>query len=69
MNRLQVIQSRGHGKACRGMKRTATFQVIEPSGDGYLVKKQFRFTIGDDASRGKALRKAEEFAKGVTNGT
>jgi hypothetical protein len=59
--KIQV--SRGHGKACRGLKKTATIQVIEPLPAGYLVKKQFQFKVGDLLSKKKATEKAEDWIK------
>jgi hypothetical protein len=59
----KIQTSRGHGKACRGMKKTATIQVIEPHPSGYFVKKQFRFTVRDPYSKKKAIEKAEDWIK------
>jgi hypothetical protein len=60
---LQIEESKRHGKACAGYKRTSTIQVREfPIGvDYYLLKKQFRFTVGDSDSRAKAVAKAQEY--------
>lgn len=64
MSKLRVVESTGHGKACKGRKRTSTFQVIEPiPGGGHYLKRQFRFTVGDEASRKRALQKAREYCQ------
>jgi len=65
MTNYRIIESRGHGKACKGAKKTATFQVIEPHGSGYLVKAQFRYKIvdgfeGRETARLKANIKAAQ---------
>lgn len=61
--KYKIQVSRGHGKACRGMKKTATIQVIEPLPTGCLVKKQFQFKVGDFLSKKKAIEKAEVWIK------
>lgn len=47
------------GKAGRGRNKTTTLQVHEPSSGGSLVKKQFRYTVGNEHSYGGALHKAK----------
>lgn len=61
---LKIAESTGHGKAVRGTKKTSTIQVRNYGqwGDGsYLLEKEFRFTVGDEESRAKAVEKAEEY--------
>jgi len=58
-----IRESRGHGKACNGAKKTSTIQVIEPNGDGYFLVKQFRFKGGDFDSKRKAINKAKTWIK------
>lgn len=50
-------------KACRGMKKTSTIQVIEIIPSGYLIKKQFQFKVGDLESKKKAMKKAKEWMR------
>lgn len=61
MSKLIIAESRGHGKACAGQKRTATIQVQSHCGKGYQILKQFRFTVSDAQSRARALLRAERF--------
>jgi len=50
------------GKAGKGHNKTATIQVHELlHQDGFLLKKQFRFFIGDFKSRYSAIQKAKLF--------
>lgn len=60
--KLEIIESTRHGKRVAGKKKTSTLQVIDrwPSGD-YLLKHEVRFTVGNDDSKAKALRKAEDW--------
>lgn len=59
---IVTANSRG-GKAGRGHAKTSTVQVREPMhGDSYLLKAQFRFTIGDDESLRQATLKALRWA-------
>lgn len=60
---MKIIKSRGHGKACRGRKRTATYQVVEDAPTGYYIREQFRFTVGDDVSQRRAFEKAKAFVR------
>lgn len=63
MSKYKIKESYGHGKACKGKKLTATFQVIEPFPKGYFVRKQFQFTEGDPKSKTEARKKAEKWLK------
>jgi len=60
-----VVESRRHGKAGKGKKKTSTWQVrdhcLADPGD-YILKKQFKFTVGDDKSKHAANLKALAFA-------
>lgn len=58
---LQIQISQGHGKAVKGTKKTSTIQVIEPLEKGYLLRKQFRYIVGDTVSKTKALAKAIKY--------
>lgn len=59
---LEIQLSQGHGRACAGCAKTGTLRVIErDSSGGYLIKKQFRFTNGDEESLRSAYRKAHAF--------
>ena len=66
--KLTIRESTGHGKAVKGTKKTSTIQVREEYGGGaYMLVKQFRFKVGDRASRAKALEKAECFVTDMAN--
>lgn len=55
-----VTANQRGGKAGRGHNKTTTLQVREPtSGDGYLLKKQIRYRVGDGHGYGGALHKAK----------
>lgn len=58
---LEIRPSHGSGKACNGCAKTGTLQVIEKYPGGFVIKKQFRFTNGDEESLRKAYIKAREF--------
>lgn len=67
-----IVESSRHGKAVKGTKKTSTIQVREytymkgsdkPS--GYFLKGQFRFTVGDMASKAAAEAKAKKYAEGL----
>lgn len=64
MMHLVIAESNGRGgKAGRGHNRTATIQVRQMlTGGDYLLKKQFRYKVGDRASRESAVAKARGFA-------
>lgn len=52
------------GKAGRGKSKTSTVQVREVAlqGAGFLLRKSFRYVVGDAASKKDALHKAERLA-------
>lgn len=61
---ITIAPSTGHGKACKGNKRTSTIQVREILDEkNYLLLKQFRYTVGDQESRSKALKKAQDYVE------
>jgi hypothetical protein len=63
---IHIIESQGHGKCVKGGKRTSTVQVQDHCLEvGYLLLKQFRFTVGNSESRDKAWLKASVFAESV----
>lgn len=57
------------GKAGRGCNRTATVQVREATGSGYLLLKQFLYTVGDSVSKAKAVEKSKAFIDALKNKT
>jgi hypothetical protein len=59
---FKIVQSNPRGgKAGRGCNKTATIQVHEDfNATSYLLIKQVRFTVGDDASRQRAIQKAKD---------
>lgn len=56
-----ITESQGHGKAGKGCKKTSTIQVTLPSGNGYLVKKQFGYPINDLTKKQEAIEKAKKY--------
>jgi hypothetical protein len=50
------------GKAGRGQNKTSTFQLRR----GSQIVKQFRFTVGDAASRRVAYEKIKHFIRNET---
>lgn len=61
-----IVESSGHGKACKGLKKSSSIQVRESLPDGYLLKKQFRFTIGDSGGWARAINAAQEYVDALT---
>lgn len=59
----EIAESNSHGgKAGYGRNKTATIQVREPIRPGeYLLKAQFRYTVGDLKSHRKAHKQAEKW--------
>ena len=55
------------GKAGKGRNVTASIQVREKMGIRYLVKKSFRYTVNDTASKQRAVDKAKEFINQLIN--
>lgn len=57
MRTLLIFESFGHGKNVAGNKKTSSIQVREyfPNGRDYLLKKQFRFVLGNQASKNAAV--------------
>lgn len=49
------------GKAGRGFNKTKTLQVRENNGNGFLIKKQVTFTVGDSDSYSKAEDKCRKY--------
>jgi hypothetical protein len=63
---IKVVESRRHGKAVKGRKRTSTWQVRHYCLFGpndYLLKKQITFIVGNEGSRTNAYAKALKFAE------
>ena len=60
---VKIQESKGHGKAGKGLKKTSTIQVVEVLNEGFLLMKQFRFKVEDSASRLRAEEYAEEYVK------
>lgn len=57
-----ICRSSGGGKAGKGHNKTASVQVRQSLGpDSYLLKKQFRFTVGNDGSFDRAFTKAVHY--------
>lgn len=64
MSKLTIAESHGHGKACKGVKKTSSVQVrLIFNDESYTVEKIFRYTVGDGASRDKAFKKARDYVK------
>lgn len=57
----EIVESTGHGKNVKGYKKTSTIQVREPcpTGLGYYLKAQIRFTVGEDEEKKQAIQKAK----------
>jgi hypothetical protein len=67
---IKVVESKRHGKAGKGRKRTSTWQVRDYCLHGpndYLLKKQITFIVGDNISRDSAHAKALKFAENLRN--
>lgn len=59
---LEVCRSDSRGgKAGRGKNKTATVQVREPIRNGWIIKKQFRFEVGNTESYVAAEQKAWQY--------
>lgn len=63
IDRFQIWESDGHGKACNGQKKTTGIQVREYLTNGYILKKTFNFVIGKAEKKAAALFHAREFIK------
>lgn len=63
-----IAISKGHGKAVKGTKSTATIQVQDHNTikDGYLLLKQISFPVGDSEKKQKAIDKAKEYIDTLT---
>ena len=61
LNGFQIWESDGHGKACKGQKRTTGIQVREYIGTGYLLLHTINFPMGDENKRKTAIQKAREY--------
>lgn len=62
-----IADSRGHGKAVKGAKKVTTIQVREPLKEGYLLKAQIRYKVGDIVGRVKAVEYAKAFVDRLLN--
>lgn len=61
-----IAESRGHGKALKGAKRTATIQIREPvNEDIFLIKKIVRFRAGDQDQKEKAIARAKQYVESM----
>lgn len=58
---LEIRISQGGGKAGLGRNKTSTIQVVEYNGSGYFIKKAFRYDTVSQASKLKAIQKAQNF--------
>jgi hypothetical protein len=58
-----IAESRGSGKACRGLKKTSTIQVQDYSQtlSGFQLKKQFQFKVSDLVDKNRAIHRAKKF--------
>lgn len=62
--RIMVRIPSSGGKAGRGRNRTSSVQVLRSDEcGGWLLKKQFRFRVGDTKSFTLAIRRATELAQ------
>jgi hypothetical protein len=63
MSTFEIVASTGHGKNVAGNKRTSTIQVREYGviQNAYLLRKQFRFVVGDASGEAKARQKARDY--------
>ena len=62
VNGFDIRISSGGGKAGKKRNKTGTIQVCEPMGEGFLLRKSFRYKIGSKESLEKAKTKAIQFA-------
>jgi hypothetical protein len=64
VNSLEIWESDRHGKAVKGKKKTSSIQVRGIGGvsGGYLLFKQYSFSINDPVKKELAIQKAEKFA-------
>lgn len=62
---IKIVESKKHGKAVAGKKRTSSWQVRDyyPDGIQYMLKKTFSFTVGNNASRASAWTKADNWVR------
>jgi hypothetical protein len=63
INGYQICESKRHGKAVKGTKRTSSFQVRKPLPEGYLLLFQKSFPVSDYVKKQRAFNAAKEFAK------
>lgn len=64
-NTIRIVESKRHGKNTKGNKKTSAFQVRDYcllSPLDYMLIRQFRFKVGNQASRDEARGMAESFA-------
>lgn len=61
-----IYESDGHGKSTRGNKKTSTIQVRKKEGEGYLLMKQYSFSVFDFIKKRAAIKKATEYAATLT---
>ena len=59
---FKIRESRGHGKAVKGTKETATIQVIRSDGgSAYFMLHQVRFKVDCPPCQDEAVKKAKEW--------
>lgn len=56
-----IFDSDGHGKACKGDKKTTGMQVRDYIGSGYLLLKTVNYKIGDIDARNNAIKKCRAY--------
>jgi len=66
LNGMVIFESDGHGKACKGDKKTSGIQVRQYIGNGYLLLANFGFPINDKEAKNKAIEKARIYIKEST---
>lgn len=66
-NGFEVIESRGHGQSVKGGKKSSSIHVIQPSGGGYLLKKSFRYMIGNKEQHQAAIQNAIKYINSLQN--
>jgi hypothetical protein len=59
-----IRESQGHGKAGKGRKYRSSVQVMEKSGNGYLLLKAFPYIYQSSIERAEAVIKAKKFIDG-----
>lgn len=68
MSKLFLYEPNTGGKAGRGRNVSSTIQVRKQIPNGYLVVQQYRYVVGAEGSRERAVEKAEKYIKIHQNG-